>query len=122
MKKLVILVLSVAGCVGGIDDGAVDEQGAAVKVGDPDAVLSTLTVDRTTARADGVDSVTITVTALDAGGHPLKNCSATLSATGGGNQLTQPASGTDNNGVMTGALRSTVTGAKTISASLTCKK
>ncbi|MGH7526126.1 MAG: Ig-like domain-containing protein, partial [Gemmatimonadales bacterium] len=64
----------------------------------------------------GASSSTISVTAKDAGGNPLSGMTVTLSATGSGNTLTQPAGVTDVSGVATGSLSSTVAEGKTVSA------
>ncbi len=63
--------------------------------------------------ADGVSTSTITVTAIDGSGNPLSGKTVTLSASGSGNILTQPAP-TGANGQTTGTLQSTVAGTKTI--------
>jgi len=64
----------------------------------------------------GSGTSTITVTAKDAFGNPVSGQSVTLAATGTGNTLTQPSSPTGSNGVATGALASSATGQKTVSA------
>ncbi|MGH7537913.1 MAG: Ig-like domain-containing protein [Gemmatimonadales bacterium] len=67
--------------------------------------------------AAGVTS-TITVTARDASGNPVSGASVVLSATGAGNNLTPPAGLTDESGVATGSLSSTVPGTKVVSATI----
>lgn len=67
--------------------------------------------------ADGVSTSTITVTALDGNGNPLSGKTVTLSVSGSGNILTQPAS-TGANGQTTGTLQSTVAQTKTITVTV----
>jgi len=64
--------------------------------------------------ADGVSTSTITVTAISGGATPLSGAIVTLSVSGSGNILMQPASPTDANGQTTATLKSTVAGIKTI--------
>ena len=64
----------------------------------------------------GTATSTLTVTARDLSGNVVAGATVVLSATGGGNTITQPGAVTDANGVATGTIASTVTGAKTISA------
>jgi len=64
----------------------------------------------------GSGSATITVTVRDAFSNPISGAAVNLAASGGGNALTQPAGPTDASGVATGALSSTATGSKTVSA------
>ncbi len=70
-----------------------------------------------TASAGGVTS-TITVTAKDAFGNPLRDLPVTLSANGGGNILSQPQQPTNASGVATGRLASTVAGSHVVSAAI----
>ena len=79
--------------------------------------LSTITASPTTILKGG-PGTTITVTAKSANGNPVSGAYVTLAATGTGNTLTQPASYTDENGIATGSLSSTVTEIKTISATV----
>jgi Invasin, domain 3/Bacterial Ig-like domain (group 1)/Calcineurin-like phosphoesterase len=79
--------------------------------------LSTVTASPTTILKGGPTS-TITVIAKDANGNPVSGAYVTLAATGTGNTLTQPASYTDENGIASGSLSSTVTEIKTISATV----
>ncbi|HKA57577.1 MAG TPA: invasin domain 3-containing protein [Gemmatimonadales bacterium] len=65
----------------------------------------------------GVPS-TITVTAKDANGNPVAGAFVSLAATGAGNTVTQPSAYTDENGIATGTLSSTVTEVKTVSATV----
>src|SRR5881392_3626016 len=66
----------------------------------------------------GGSAATITVTALDGFGNPIGGKTVTLTATGNGNALTQPAGPTNASGVASGTLSSTVAEAKTVSASV----
>ncbi|HTB85005.1 MAG TPA: invasin domain 3-containing protein [Candidatus Sulfotelmatobacter sp.] len=68
--------------------------------------------------ADGMATSTITVTAKDGTGTPLSGQAVTISATGSGNILTQPAATTDVNGLATASIQSTVAGTKTISVNV----
>jgi hypothetical protein len=68
--------------------------------------------------ADGVATSTITVTAINGRGLPMSGQTVTLSATGSGNILTQPASPTDVNGQVTATLQSTVLGTKTVTVNI----
>jgi adhesin/invasin len=60
----------------------------------------------------------ITVTAQDANGNLIQGATVVLSATGGGNTLTQPVATTDVNGIATGSLATTVAETKTVSATI----
>ena len=66
--------------------------------------------------AVGTGAATITVTVLDAGGHPVGGATVTIQSTGSGNTLTQPTALTNTSGVTTGTLSSTVAETKTVSA------
>lgn len=63
--------------------------------------------------ADGVSTSTITVTAIDGNGNPVSGKTVTLSVSGSGNSLTQPAP-TGAKGQTTATLQSTVAETKTI--------
>ena len=85
------------------------------------AANTLVTVYPDEAENDGVESITITVQVKDASGRPIPNIPAsdiTLAATGTGNTLTQPTGSTNQAGVITGAIVSTVAAAKTISATV----
>ena len=88
--------------------------GTMVGIANGAASLSTVTASpETVVAGDGVSTITVTV--LDATGAPMSGVPVTLSATGSGNTIVQPAaSGAD--GVTAGTLSSTVAGAKTITA------
>lgn len=85
-----------------------------------------LSVARTTVSASptsipasgGSGASTITVTAQDEFGNPLAGLAVVLSATGSGNNLTQPDSPTDANGVATGRLSATGLGNHVVSATV----
>ncbi|HEY7686331.1 MAG TPA: Ig-like domain-containing protein, partial [Gemmatimonadales bacterium] len=64
----------------------------------------------------GSGTSNITVTVKDGSGNPMSGVAVTLSATGSGNTLTQPAGTTDPSGVATGTLSSTGAGPKTVTA------
>ena len=64
----------------------------------------------------GSGTSTITVTVKDGSGTPMSGIPVTLSATGGGNNLTQPVGTTNGSGVATGSLSSTGAGPKTVTA------
>jgi hypothetical protein len=80
----------------------------------PSAQRSTVDAAPTTVEAGA--PVTITVTALDAAGFPVFGQTVTVSVSGGGNTVNQPAAPTDANGVATATLTSTKAESKTISA------
>ncbi|HET7248343.1 MAG TPA: invasin domain 3-containing protein [Gemmatimonadales bacterium] len=61
-------------------------------------------------------SSTITVTVNDGSGNPLNGITVSLSATGSGNTITQPATATNSSGVTTGTFSSTGAGPHTITA------
>lgn len=68
--------------------------------------------------SSGSSATTITLTARDGLGNPISGATIVLAATGGGNDLTQPAGLTDGSGVATGTLSSTGVGSKTVSATI----
>lgn len=100
-------------------NGVALNQTASVSVtaGGVSASLSTLDATPASISADG-GSAAITVTAKDGSGNPIGGATVVLAATGTGNTLTQPAGVTDANGVATGTLSSTVSEAKTVSATV----
>jgi adhesin/invasin len=83
----------------------------------PSAVTSTLSADPATIVA-GAGSSTIRVTVRDAAGARVPGVVVTLSATGSGNSLIQPAGPTGSDGVAIGTLRSTVAGTKDVTATV----
>jgi adhesin/invasin len=66
----------------------------------------------------GSSASTITVTARDAFENPIQGLAVTLSATGTGNTLTQPAAPTGSSGTTTGKLSATVPGDRVVSATI----
>src|SRR5213593_727172 len=87
-----------------------------VNPGSVSASQSTLTASPTSIAVGS--ATTITVTAKDANGNRISGASVVLAATGSGNTLTQPSGLTNASGVATGTLSSTVTEAKTVSATI----
>ena len=82
----------------------------------PSPSLSTLAVvPGTVVASSGSARGSITVTVRDDSNNPVTGATVVLSATGTGNQLTQPGV-TDANGVATGSISSTVSEVKTLSA------
>jgi len=65
---------------------------------------------------DGVEASTVSIYVEDADGHPAPNVAVTLSATGTGNTVTNPAARTGAAGTTTGSLVSTVAATKVVSA------
>jgi protocatechuate 3,4-dioxygenase beta subunit len=86
-----------------------------VNAGPPNASQSTVTAAPGTIVA-GSGTSTITVTVKDGFGNPVSGSTVTLSASGTGNTLTQPAGPTNASGVATGSLSSTNPQTVTISA------
>ncbi|MCU0700519.1 MAG: Ig-like domain-containing protein [Myxococcaceae bacterium] len=76
-----------------------------------DAARSTVTASKTTALADGADTVTVLVTALDAAGAPVAGVSIAALASGEANALEAPPQANDDGQVML-SLRSTRAEAK----------
>jgi adhesin/invasin len=83
--------------------------------GSVDAATSTVAVDEASRTTDNQTSI-VTITVLDVNSNPISGATVTLSATGTGNVITQPVGTTNASGVITGAFRSTIVGAKTITA------
>ncbi len=85
--------------------------------GAPDAASSTLVASKTSATADGVDGIDLTVTLKDAQGNPVAGVQVTFAASGSGNTLAPSATATTGaDGTATVTLRSTVAGTKSLSA------
>ncbi len=104
------LVLALAGCP---NDEPTD------KPGPVDLAVSTLTVSRASGlAADGADKTEITVRVLDSKQKGISGKTVALAATGEGNTLVQPSAVTNDLGVATGSLASTVAGDKTITATI----
>ncbi|HEY6108341.1 MAG TPA: invasin domain 3-containing protein, partial [Gemmatimonadales bacterium] len=66
--------------------------------------------------ASGTGTATVTVTVKDASNKAVSGAAVVLSASGSGNTITQPLTLTNSSGVTTGAISSTVAGAKLITA------
>jgi hypothetical protein len=99
--------------------------------GNPVAFTATATAGPVSAAQSGLTAVpasittsagssasTITVTARDEFGNRVSGRTVTLSATGNGNVLTQPAGPTNGSGVATGRLSATEVGPRTVSAQI----
>src|SRR5205814_3540645 len=87
--------------------------------GPVNAAQTTLVASPATITASsGTSASTITVTARDQFGNPVRGKTVTLTATGSGNALVQPRDTTDPNGVATGSLSSTFAEAKVLSAAV----
>src|ERR1043165_7391707 len=112
MNRLCVVVLSgmcalAAGCTGC--------QGGGV----PDPSKSEIAVDRPAdAIADGQDQVQIRVLVRDTSGQPVTGAEVELSVSGSGNELAQPLTASNAEGLTTGTLTSTVAEVKTITATL----
>jgi hypothetical protein len=90
-----------------------------VTAGAVSASLSEVTANPATGVfADSVQTSTITVVVKDAFGNPVANKAVTLTASGTGNILTQPASNTNGAGTTSGSIASTVAETKTITATV----
>ncbi|HET9709845.1 MAG TPA: invasin domain 3-containing protein, partial [Gemmatimonadales bacterium] len=89
-----------------------------VNPGNVSAASTVVAAPTTITASNGSSSATITVTALDALGDPVPGAVVTLSATGTGYTLTQPSGPTNANGVATGSISATATGAKVVSATV----
>jgi invasin-like protein/Big-like domain-containing protein/calcineurin-like phosphoesterase family protein len=98
-------------------NGTAITQTAAVTVNPASSVsASNSTVGAAPASFAAGGSSTITVTVNDGSGNPLNGITVSLSATGSGNTITQPATATNNSGVTTGTFSSTSAGPHTITA------
>jgi hypothetical protein len=86
-------------------------------LGPVSATTSTAVANPTTVAADGSSPSTITVTAMDAYGHPLAGQAVSLSVSGSGNTVSTPAA-TAANGQTTATLTSTVGETKTITVTI----
>ncbi|MCK4537240.1 MAG: Ig-like domain-containing protein, partial [Candidatus Krumholzibacteria bacterium] len=85
-----------------------------------DAATTTISLDKPTVTADGIDQVSVSVNVMDEYGNPVGGVAVVIDATdtGGGNDITQPVGVTGNDGIASGSLRSTVAEIKTISATI----
>lgn len=82
-----------------------------------DASKSTITLDKTSAVADDVEQISVTLKTFDEDGAPYDISSATLSLTGEGNSFSQPAGGTST-GSVSGSVRSKKAEEKTLSVTV----
>jgi hypothetical protein len=103
--------------VGTVNFTAMAEDGGGGGGGGPSAERSTILAEPSSIEAGSGTSI-IAVTVRDEAGNPVQGATVTLEASGEGNTLTQPATGTDANGVASGTLQSTVPGEKTVSATV----
>ncbi len=89
----------------------------ALGAGSVSASQSAVAAAPATILADSATPATVTITARDAGGNPVAGVTATISVSGSGNSITQPALPTNLSGVATGQFV-TITGGevKTVSA------
>ncbi len=85
--------------------------------GIPNASTSTVSADPASIPV-GASISTIRVTVRDASGAPVSGAVVTLSVSGSGNTLVQPAGPTGTDGVATGTLSSTVAGTKDVVATV----
>lgn len=83
-----------------------------------DADVSTVSANPSTQTTDFGATSTITVTAKDSFGNTIPGKTVTISATGTGNTMVQPAAVTDASGQATGTIASTVAEVKTVSANI----
>jgi adhesin/invasin len=83
----------------------------------PSASRSTVAAEPATIHAASETS-TITVTVRDGSGAPVAGATVALSASGSGNMLVQPGEPTGDDGVASGALRSSVPGTKVVRATV----
>lgn len=87
----------------------------------PSGTRSSLTVtpvSLTAGTGGPTATATITVTALTSSGKPVKGATVLLSASGDGNALVQPEGPTNEKGVASGSLSSTVAGVRTVRATM----
>ena len=111
---------TVAATLSGLDvSGSPVTFGATATPGAVDAGKSGVSASPAAITASsGSSRSTITVTARDAFDNPVPGATVTLSATGDGNALTQPAQPTKSDGTTTGALSATVPGDHVVSATI----
>ena len=83
----------------------------------PSATSSTVSADPASIQV-GSGVSTIRVTVRDAAGAPVPGAVVTLSATGSGNELIQPAGPTGTDGVAVGTLGSSIAGTKDVTATV----
>src|SRR5205807_1806202 len=82
------------------------------------AAQSTVSASSPIIASSGSSQSTIIVTARDQFGNAIQGATVVITATGGGNAVTQPVGTTDASGVATGTLSSTAAGSKTVSATI----
>lgn len=107
-----------ASTAGDADGDATDANSLTVRVyGLPDSTRSTVTVNPPVVAADGVAFSTITATIRDAGGLPLAGRGVVFtSSRGAADVLAQLAATTDSAGIVTGTIRSNLSGVTTLTA------
>ncbi|PLR37687.1 hypothetical protein CYR23_04670 [Chimaeribacter arupi] len=102
---------------GSVNGGAAVGAPAAAFIADAStATIATLTVDRTTAIANGSDSVTYTATVLDANSNPVADQAITWASSLG--TLSAPGGNTGSDGVLTVSLSSLAAGVANLTATL----
>jgi adhesin/invasin len=111
---------TVAATLSGLDvSGSPVTFGATATPGAVDAGQSDVSAAPATITASsGSSRSTITVAARDAFDNPIPGATVTLSATGEGNALTQPAQPTKSDGTTTGTLSATAPGDRVVSATI----
>src|SRR5205807_373411 len=82
------------------------------------AAQSTVSASSPIIASSGSSQSTIIVTARDQFGNAIQGATVVITATGGGNAVTQPVGTTDASGVATGTLSSPAAGSKTVSATI----
>jgi len=117
MAGLGVLFLALAsGCGSGCGTPPVVDPDARLM---PDAEKSTVVVSKAQGvRANGQESVDVTVTVLQADGKPLAGRTVRVAVSGEGNTVTQSAGTTDPRGLAIATVKSTVAGVKTVTASV----
>jgi adhesin/invasin len=110
------LTATVAGA--GITGNPVTFSASAVAGAPSAARIGVSAAPATIAASSGTQQSVITVTVRDANGNVVPGTTVSLGATGTGNTITQPAAPTDAQGRTTGAVSSTATGAKVITATI----
>ncbi|MCL4560730.1 MAG: Ig-like domain-containing protein [Chloroflexi bacterium] len=101
-----------------VDDQPLQSSGLVTFIPGPvDDSLSSITTERTTASADGVTPVTITVQAMDAYQNLIQGATVVLTATGSA-QVTQPLELTNSQGEASGSIHNDVAEPITVTASV----
>lgn len=91
---------------------------ALARAGAVNATQTAVVISPTSITASRSTPATVTVTARDGFGNPVAGVPVTLSATSTGNTITQPVAVTNASGVATGSIGATVTGVRTIRATV----